>query len=194
LASATGAVLGQIPGLETVAHAAEFKVEGDIFDDKRVYDPIILNRTMTMEEYTKAVTDLNPFQRYITMESGTEKPFSGQKYVNEWPWDVKDDGVYTSAVSGEILFSSKNKYDSGFGWPSFSEIVDKSKIVTRWDPRDRANTQKPKEKWRVEVLDKASASHLGYVYSGGPGKSQLRYIVNAGALKFVPGNPDDYIG
>eukprot|EP00929_Paragymnodinium_shiwhaense_P045177 TRINITY_DN23114_c0_g1_i1.p1 TRINITY_DN23114_c0_g1~~TRINITY_DN23114_c0_g1_i1.p1 ORF type:complete len:304 (-),score=65.08 TRINITY_DN23114_c0_g1_i1:165-1076(-) len=162
--------------------------ENMLFADYRTLDAATLNRTMTDEEYFTACLDLTPYQRLLAVEAKMEKPASKQAgqmaFANGVAWNNEDPGVYTSIISGSLLFSSSAKFQSGFGWPSFSKPIDPDRIFERYDLRD---AEVPKEKRRIQVLDRASMTHLGYVYPGGPSGKQ--YILNAATMKFLPGDP-----
>lgn len=121
------------------------------------------------EELKKKLT---PIQYKVTQEDGTEPPFKNQY------WDNKEDGIYVDIVSGEPLFSSKDKYDSGTGWPSFSKPIVKSNLVEK---KERSWFQE-----RTEVRSKVGNSHLGHVFPDGPAPTGLRYCMNSAALRFVP--------
>ena len=115
---------------------------------------------------------LTPLQYEVTQKEGTERPFA-----NEF-WDNKQEGLYVDVVSGEPLFSSKEKYDSGTGWPSFFQVVDGGNIVEKED-----HTLFSK---RIEVRSKFGDSHLGHVFTDGPEPTGLRYCINSASLRFVP--------
>ena len=115
---------------------------------------------------------LTPLQYDVTQREGTEAPFA-----NEY-WDEHRDGIYVDVVTGDPLFSSRDKYDSGSGWPSFTRPLSDEAVTTREDHKLFST--------RTEVRSKASDSHLGHVFPDGPKPTGQRYCMNSAALRFVP--------
>ena len=129
-----------------------------------------------MPEYRKtpeALAKLTPIQRHVTQDSGTERPGTGELLDNKAP------GIYVDIVSGEPLFASSDKFESGCGWPSFTKP-----IATGFVDEFRDNTH---GMIRTEVRSHHGDSHLGHVFPDGPrDRGGLRYCINSASLRFVP--------
>ncbi len=121
------------------------------------------------EELKKTLTD---GQYKVTQENGTEKAFQ-----NEY-WDNHREGIYVDILSGEPLFSSTDKFESGTGWPSFTRPLEKDNVVER---EDRGFFMK-----RTEVRSRLGDNHLGHVFKDGPPPTGLRYCMNSAAMRFIP--------
>jgi peptide methionine sulfoxide reductase msrA/msrB len=140
-------------------------------------DTFIMNKWNDEKEYNKPTDEeikkkLSDLQYKVTQHEGTERAFN-----NEY-WDNKKAGIYVDIVSGEPLFSSKDKFESGTGWPSFIKPIDPKYVVKKEDSSLGMR--------RIEVRSKFGDSHLGHVFEDGPEPTNLRYCMNSASMKFIP--------
>ena len=125
------------------------------------------------EKSADALRKLDPTQFHVTQENGTERPF-----LNDY-WNNHEDGIYVDVVSGEPLFSSADKFDSGTGWPSFTKPIEADHVMEKADTGHGMT--------RVEVRSKHGDSHLGHVFNDGQKeKGGMRYCINSASLRFIP--------
>ena len=128
---------------------------------------------MTYRKTDEAIRKLTPEQFRVTQQSGTERPFTGEYNDNKRP------GIYVDIVSGEPLFASSDKFDSGCGWPSFTKPIVAANVD---ELQDRSHGM-----IRTEVRSKHGDSHLGHVFPDGPrDRGGLRYCINSASLRFIP--------
>lgn len=169
--------VGGAPAQDAVRRAATVPTQWDY----RPEDREILGESEQID-YPIELTDeqwreqLGEFEYYVLREKGTERAFTGPLYDN------KERGIYYSRATGQPLFSSEDKYESGSGWPSFTKPISPHAIVYVEDNSLFSR--------RIEVVDSLSGSHLGHVFNDGPEPTGQRYCINSAALIFVPEGED----
>jgi methionine-R-sulfoxide reductase len=153
--------LGQLPATRKNAPSSQF-----------TNSPIVSMQNFKKPSRQELKQTLDPMQFKVTQDAATEPPFK-----NEF-WNSHRTGLYVDVVSGEPLFSSLDKFDSGCGWPSFSKPLSPALIQEKSDHSFGME--------RIEVRSKTADSHLGHVFDDGPGPTHLRFCINSASLRFIP--------
>lgn len=160
-----------------VAALSAAPVQGLAAQTKEAAKPSTTGSTRSMTDFKKPSDNelkqkLSPIQYQVTQHEGTERPFQ-----NEY-WDNHEPGIYVDVVSGEPLFSSLDKYDSGTGWPSFTKPLVPQNVTTK--------TDKSLLMVRTEVRSAHADSHLGHLFDDGPKPTGMRYCMNSASMRFIP--------
>jgi peptide methionine sulfoxide reductase msrA/msrB len=169
---ALGACRGSQPGMARAADSSDEQMKGAPTRPAAERKSVMSDKKYTKPAQAELRRKLGALQFEVTQNAATEPPFRNTY------WDHHEAGIYVDVATGEPLFSSTDKFESGTGWPSFTRPIEDGRVVNRED-REYGMV-------RIEVRSQAGDSHLGHVFDDGPPPSRLRYCINSAALKFVP--------
>jgi peptide methionine sulfoxide reductase msrA/msrB len=169
IASVSALALGGCQHSERVASS---NTEANLPKGAPAASTVISTRSYAKPPQAEIKHRLSPLSYDVTQREATEPPFQNQF------WNNHDQGLYVDIVTGEPLFSSRDKFDSGTGWPSFTQPVEAARVVSHTDSTLGMS--------RTEVRSKGGDSHLGHVFEDGPAPTGLRYCINSASLRFIP--------
>jgi peptide methionine sulfoxide reductase msrA/msrB len=172
LGAVTGVLFQQkiVSGAAWMTGTQELELEDSRFTEEANES----SKFWVQESYKEEIENLSAREYHVTQKNGTEPPFRNELY------DEKRSGIYVDVVSGAPLFSSKHKFDSGTGWPSFYKPLEPDNIIERKDPGPLGV--------RVEIASKHAKTHLGHLFRNPDTPTGLRYCMNSASLEFVPAN------
>ncbi len=161
-----------LAGCQRSERAASSSTEASLPRSAPAASTVLSTRSYAKPAQAELEQRLNPLEYDVTQRAATEPPFQNQF------WDNHQQGLYVDIVTGEPLFSSRDKFDSGTGWPSFTQPVEAARVVSHTDSTLGMS--------RTEVRSKGGNSHLGHVFDDGPAPIGLRYCINSASLRFIP--------